>query len=308
MSPRATVLVPTHDHFYTLPYAVRSALRQTVEDIEVFVIGDGVPEETRAVISGLQREDDRLRFFDNPKGPRHGEIHRHAALEEARGEVVCYLSDDDLWLPNHVEVMLEVLRDADLAGASHVQVRADGSIKPTSSNLALPYYRKRMLSAKRGVNRVPLSCAAHTLAKYRELPYGWRTTPPESSTDLYMWQQFLVDESCRAASAGMTTVVQFASPQRKHWDIRRREAEIESWSRRLHDETSRTEFYLQVLDRVLRVRANTMAKNDTLIESYERRLRDCNRRLKSVVESRSWRLVSALKGVVYRASGRRRAR
>ena len=39
---RASILVPTHDKPETLPLAVDSALRQTVPEIEVIVIGDGV--------------------------------------------------------------------------------------------------------------------------------------------------------------------------------------------------------------------------------------------------------------------------
>ena len=72
--PKATVLVPTHDHGPTLLYSVRSALAQTVPDIEVFIVGDGVPDVTREVVARLMDEDKRIRFFDNPKGPRHGVV------------------------------------------------------------------------------------------------------------------------------------------------------------------------------------------------------------------------------------------
>ncbi len=64
-------------------------------------------------------------------------------------------------------------------------------------DLALEPFRRLML---RGMNHIPLSCGAHTLAAYRRLPHGWRTTPPELATDLYMWQQFLEQPWCRARS------------------------------------------------------------------------------------------------------------
>ena len=41
-------------------------------------------------------------MFDFPKGDRHGEAHRHAALAEARGELVAHICDDDLWFPEHL--------------------------------------------------------------------------------------------------------------------------------------------------------------------------------------------------------------
>jgi glycosyltransferase involved in cell wall biosynthesis len=112
--PEATVLIPTHDHGPTLYYSVRSALAQSVENIEILIVGDGVPEPTREIVAELQR-DERVRFLDNPKGESRGELHRHTALQEARSEIVCYLSDDDLWLPDHIATMRQLLESADFA-------------------------------------------------------------------------------------------------------------------------------------------------------------------------------------------------
>src|SRR5262249_18307632 len=109
--PEATVLIPTHDHGPTLLRAARSALAQSVEELELFIVGHGAPDVAREVVAELMAEDRRVRFFDNPKGPRHGEILRHAALAHARGRIVCYLSDDDLWLPDHLATMGRLLRE-----------------------------------------------------------------------------------------------------------------------------------------------------------------------------------------------------
>jgi len=100
MRTKATILVPTHDHGEMLKYSVGSDLNQTIENFEIFIVGDGVPDITRVVVDMLVEQDDRDRFFDNPKGPRHGEIHRHSALKRAQSEIICYLADDDLDLPD----------------------------------------------------------------------------------------------------------------------------------------------------------------------------------------------------------------
>ena len=96
-TPRATVVIPTFDHGPLLGLAVDSALRQSVP-VEVFIVGDGVPEAHKAFIRDLTAGDARVRFFDHPKSPGRGEAYRHAALAQARGEIVCYLCDRDLWL------------------------------------------------------------------------------------------------------------------------------------------------------------------------------------------------------------------
>jgi GalNAc5-diNAcBac-PP-undecaprenol beta-1,3-glucosyltransferase len=306
MSPRATVVIPTHNHGPTLRRSARSALAQTVEEIEVFIIGDGVTEETRAAAREVAAEDDRVRFFDNPKGPRLGELHRHAALQEARGEVVCYLSDDDLWLPEHVETMHDLLQDADFAAAFHVYFDGEGRMKLTTNNLALPHFRKLMLSAPRGVNRVPLSGGAHTLEMYRRLPHGWRTSPPEASTDLYMWQQFLADLECRTVSATRPTVLQFPSPMRRGWSPEERLAELDLWSRRIADPGARQEFLYEVLARLCYGRASYKKELDELQEEHERLLKRY-RQFEQVQNSRSWKLARTLAGIKGRLLGGRGA-
>ena len=73
---RATVLIPTFDHGPMLRYSIPSALEQTIRNIEVFVVGDGVPDVTREIVGQFVRKDERVRFFDNPKGP-HREFWQH---------------------------------------------------------------------------------------------------------------------------------------------------------------------------------------------------------------------------------------
>jgi glycosyltransferase involved in cell wall biosynthesis len=226
MNRRATVVVPTFDHGPTLLRSIPSALGQTVEDLEVFVIGDGVPDETREIMAELIRSDDRVRFFDNPKGPRHGEPHRHAALQHARGEVVCYLSDDDLWDPGHVETIHGLLQGADLAHTMVAGILPDQTWLLGRIDLSLAWYRMRLLA---GLGHLPLSFVGHSLDMYRRLPYGWRTTPQGTATDVYMWRQFLADETCRAATAHRLTVLNFASAERREWTLDQRVDELDRW-------------------------------------------------------------------------------
>lgn len=306
--PRATVLIPTHDHGPLLRYSARSAMGQTVEDIEIFIIGDGVPDETREIVAELQREDERIRFFDNPKGPRNGEVHRHKALvQEARGEVVCYLSDDDLWMPDHIETLLPLLNEADFVGAFQVVVAEDGSLKPTATDLSLRHYRDLMLSGKRGVNRVPLSSGSHTMEMYWRLPHGWRTTPTEYTTDLYMWQQFLSIPECRTASAMRPTVLQFPSPTRKEWTLQERLDEMSGWSEKVSDTQWRNAFIAEVFACFVQRRTRHVADLEVRLQRLEfqkervdKELAGCRKSQQQLYEmrnSRSWKLLRKVNAV-----------
>lgn len=230
---RATVLVPTHDHGPTLRYSVASAMAQTVDELEILVVGDGVPDVTREVMADLCDRDKRIRFFDNHKAPRRGELLRHAALSEARGRIVCYLCDDDLWFPEHVETMERLLADAEFAHAYDAAIEPDQTFRSSVGDLSLPVLRSHLLA---GFNFVPLSTAAHRLSAYRRLPFGWRTTPERTPTDLYMWQQFMEQAWCRGRSADVITVLRFPSPSRPGWSLDERLAELEHWADRMGKE------------------------------------------------------------------------
>lgn len=226
-----------------------------MDELEIFIIGDCVPAVTREVVSELMSRDERVRFFDHPKGPRHGEVYRHEALAEARGEIVCYLSDDDLWTPEHVETMRGLLNDADFAHTLPVCVDDGGRFYGPLLDLALTRERELVLAGEKNAS---LSSMGHTLEMYRRLPFGWRTTPRGIPTDAYMQRQFLAHTDCRAASSMRPTTIHFASPERAHWSLEERLAELERWRRKLAEAQGRADFNAEVLDWVLRAHIRTM--------------------------------------------------
>ena len=143
---RASVLIPTHEHAATLPFAVKSVQSQGIDEIEILIVGDGVDGTLRAVIERLCADDARIRFFDLPKAPRHGEIHRDAVLRQARGRIVCYQCDDDLWLPGHLQDMEAALEAAVFAGSMHADVSPDGRVRGYIFDLDRPEFRKPWLA------------------------------------------------------------------------------------------------------------------------------------------------------------------
>jgi glycosyltransferase involved in cell wall biosynthesis len=272
MSVAATVLVPTHDHGPTLRSSLATALAQTIEDIEVLVVGDGVPEVTREIVGDLLRADERVRFFDHPKGPRHGELYRHEALAQARGEIVCYLADDDLWFPEHIETMQAALVGSDFVGAHAVHVTPARELLTWPSDLSQPWFRERMLAGE--ANFVPLSCAAHTLDVYRRLPEGWAPAPLSSATDVFMWRKFLRLPGLRARSTPLPTVVHLPSTLRRGWTPEARAAELLEWARLVADPEWRNEFRAEVLRLVLRQAAAAEAAAGAVMQTRTWRFRN----------------------------------
>jgi glycosyltransferase involved in cell wall biosynthesis len=107
--PLVSVLIPTADRPVFVLRAVRSALAQTVRDLEVVVVVDGPGEETQRALREVG--DPRLRVATLPRRLGEGGA-RNAGLAEASGEWVAFLDDDDEWLPEKLELQLEAARSS----------------------------------------------------------------------------------------------------------------------------------------------------------------------------------------------------
>lgn len=293
MALAATVLIPTHNHGRLLEYSIGSALGQTVSEIEIFVIGDGVDEATRSTVMEMAERDARVRFFDFPKGPRHGEEHRHAALAEARGRIVCYLSDDDLWLPGHVEAMCGWLREADFAHAVPLHVCEDGAVEVFYGHLSNPVARERMMGAW---NFIPFCTGGHTMELYRRLPVGWQTTPTGIWTDLYMWRQILSVEGVRAVTGDRATVLHFPSSLRRDWSIEQRLAEVERWNARLGEAGFEQSLARHVMGHLLAARFDAEVRAGEALRELEAARADLERGEHTALELRA--RIEALEGDV----------
>lgn len=101
-APILTIIIPTHNRRDLLPRAVDSALRQTLEDIEVLVVDDGSspPAEVPS--------HPRLRHLRLPtaRGVAHA---RNTGARNARGRLVCFLDDDDELLPEMARLSVDAL-------------------------------------------------------------------------------------------------------------------------------------------------------------------------------------------------------
>lgn len=105
-SPLVTTLISTYNRPQYLRQALASALNQTWPNLEVILVRDGGACVREAIADFI--DDPRLIFIDRPQN-RGKAYSFNEALNRARGEFVCYLDDDDLFYPFHVETLATVL-------------------------------------------------------------------------------------------------------------------------------------------------------------------------------------------------------
>jgi hypothetical protein len=122
MSPYASVIIPTHNRAATLAIAVASVQRQTVSDIEILIVGDGPTPDVVVAAEALASTDSRIRFLPFEKAPADGGANIDRAVREAQSERIFYNDDDDVWLPQHVEVLGPALDHAQIVDTLPVSV------------------------------------------------------------------------------------------------------------------------------------------------------------------------------------------
>lgn len=249
VSPRVLVIVPTHDHASTLDLAVNSALAQTVRGLDVVIIGDGVGDDTREVVSALISADDRVRFIDAPKSASRSELVRHQVISNSDAEMVTYLGDDDLFFPDHVEVMAELLGSCDFAHPLPVFVGTDQNIVALPCDLSDPRWVQLHLLPT--FNTVSLTGAAHTIEFYRRLPNGWVEPPAGRWSDHFFWGQVLTAPGVSARTSHLATTIKPHASIRKHESSVERRQRLEPWVALLSDPDGRRTWN-QMVDRAVR--------------------------------------------------------
>ena len=185
--PLYSILLPTHNRADVLPFAVRSVLAQTCGDFELLVVGDGCTDGTADAVAAFR--DARLRWFDLPKAPGFGYANRNVVLREARGELVTFMAHDDLWLPDHLELLARCMEQsgAEIAYSRPLWVIPTGLLAPLVFNLHHTETLERFVG--RTFNSIPAACVVHRRECFER--YGYWNAELPAAADLDMWARIV---------------------------------------------------------------------------------------------------------------------
>jgi glycosyltransferase involved in cell wall biosynthesis len=140
-TPRASVVIPTHNTDRYVAAAVRSALDPSLPDVEVLVVDDGSTD--RSVAEARAIDDPRVTVISiaasgGPSRPRNIGIGR------ARAPYVSLLDSDDLLKPGKLAASVDALERCPSAGfafGDFEKMDADGNVFETSVAYAYPVFR-----------------------------------------------------------------------------------------------------------------------------------------------------------------------
>lgn len=104
--PLVSIVIPAYNHANYLDEAIRSVLNQDYPNIELIVLDDGSTDNTRDV---LEKYGDAFHYETHKNMGQANTLNK--GWQMSRGEVLSYLSADDVLLPNAVSTSVGYLRD-----------------------------------------------------------------------------------------------------------------------------------------------------------------------------------------------------
>jgi glycosyltransferase involved in cell wall biosynthesis len=101
--PRVSVVIPTHNRPDLITRALRSVCAQTLTDIEIIVVDDGMEEHAEDAVRAIN--DARIRYVAHEKS-KGAPAARNRGVAESRAPYVAFLDDDDEWDARKLEAQL----------------------------------------------------------------------------------------------------------------------------------------------------------------------------------------------------------
>jgi glycosyltransferase involved in cell wall biosynthesis len=104
--PTVVVIIPFYNGASFIERAVRSVFEQTVAADEVIVVNDGSSPDERQVLGELAQRYP-FRIVDKENGGQGSA--RNAGVQASCANFICFLDQDDFYLPNHIEILVDAI-------------------------------------------------------------------------------------------------------------------------------------------------------------------------------------------------------
>lgn len=104
VKPLVSIILPVYNGESYLTEAIQSALAQTYEPIELIVINDGSTDRTEEIALSY---GDKIRYYSKENGGVSTAL--NLGIAKMRGEYFSWLSHDDLYKPEKVQIQIKAL-------------------------------------------------------------------------------------------------------------------------------------------------------------------------------------------------------
>ncbi len=124
-----SIITATYNRSNVLKFTIQSVIDQTYENWELLIIGDCCTDDTEAMVQTFGHPGITFINLEKNIGEQSGPNNYGMSL--ARGNLIAFLNNDDLWLPNHLRLLHERINatKADLVYSMFYPVTAGIDLK-----------------------------------------------------------------------------------------------------------------------------------------------------------------------------------
>ena len=110
---KIAILLATYNSGNRLCIQLNSILNQTYTKWNLYIQDDGSTDNTKSIIKDYVKKDDRIKFLENDKkeGAKGNFI---SLLKKIEADYYMFCDQDDLWLPNKIEISLSTIYEEEL--------------------------------------------------------------------------------------------------------------------------------------------------------------------------------------------------
>lgn len=105
---------------------IDSILKQTIKDFELIICDDCSNDSTLRILRDFSKKDKRIKLFFNEKNIGFKK-NFEKAISLCSNELISLSDQDDIWEPNHLEKLLGIIGDFDLACGNAELINSNGS-------------------------------------------------------------------------------------------------------------------------------------------------------------------------------------
>ena len=103
-----SVVIATYNRAAIVLEATRSILHQTHSNLELILVDDCSTDNTGSVLKSLMQEDDRVKYLTTRRNSGCN-IARNMGIEQAQGDYIAILDDDDIALPDRLAKQMDLM-------------------------------------------------------------------------------------------------------------------------------------------------------------------------------------------------------
>jgi glycosyltransferase involved in cell wall biosynthesis len=117
ITPFFSIITPTYNRASFLEEMIASVTAQSFQNFEHIIVDDGSTDETEELVNGLIEKHPKIVYIKQDNKGRS--VARNVGIEHAKGEYVCFLDSDDVWLPEHLQTLEAAILSQEIPAMFH---------------------------------------------------------------------------------------------------------------------------------------------------------------------------------------------